>query len=81
MTNVVFFPAFVSRDDGHWHHGERFATLRAMVQSLTPKDYQRLIAWDRRRRGRADSHRGATLGATSHDRAIRWQPHIRPALP
>jgi hypothetical protein len=65
MTNVVFFPAFVSRDDGHWHHGERFVTLRAMVQSLTPKDYQRLIAWDRRRRWAAGQSQERNTGGSA----------------
>ena len=65
MSNVIFFPAFVTRDDGHWHHGQRFPTLKAMVRSLSPKDYDRLIAWDRRRRWIAGQSQGCTGGSAA----------------
>jgi hypothetical protein len=48
MSNVFYFPGYLFIDGAYWHHGRKFKTLRAMVDTLSQNDYQRSPAALRR---------------------------------
>ena len=57
MSNVIYFPGYLFTDGAYWHHGQKFKTLRAMVEAISQEYYQRSFAWDRWRLGLRDDAR------------------------
>jgi hypothetical protein len=44
--NVIFFPGYLFVDGHYLHHCRKYKTLHALVDEISPKDYQRSLAWD-----------------------------------
>jgi hypothetical protein len=60
--NIIYFPAYLYVRGYYLHRGKRFRTLEAMVEDMTQKDYDRSLAWDKRRLGITDNRRAMPLG-------------------
>jgi hypothetical protein len=49
--NVIYFPGYLFVNGYYLHHGEKYRTLHALVDDISHEDYERSLAWDRRRMG------------------------------
>jgi hypothetical protein len=63
--NVIFFPGYLFVDGFYLHHCKKYRTLHELVDEISFKDYERSLAWDRRRLGVAENDRPVTSGGNA----------------
>ena len=47
--NILYFPCCWNRDGGIWHGGRFFQNIDEVAETLSDRDWARLIQWERRR--------------------------------
>jgi hypothetical protein len=50
--NVINFPVCRGRDGHHWYGGREFKTKQEVIDTMSDKDWRRIIQWESRHMSR-----------------------------
>jgi hypothetical protein len=56
MSNVVNFPTVHGARGRHWYGGRGFKTKQEVVDSMSDKDWRRVVQWELRHAARFERH-------------------------
>jgi hypothetical protein len=57
MTNIVNFPVCLGRKGRHWYGGRGFKTKQEVIDSMSDRNWRRIVKWESRHMARIERQR------------------------